>query len=101
MSAWVSRRRQAAIALEMTECDVVKRAGSAGRVEIGANDRRERTATITYTGGERPGIYSFTDGRLKSRERGPDPPAAHQCPWWWCETVTAWPEPSRITSSSP
>jgi hypothetical protein len=30
----------AAIALEMTECDVVKRAGIAERAEIGTNDRR-------------------------------------------------------------
>jgi hypothetical protein len=64
-----------AIALEMTECDVVKRAGIAQRVEIGPNDRRERTATLTYSGGERPGIYNFTDGRLKSMELGPAPPA--------------------------
>ena len=41
----------AAIALEMTECDVVKRAGVAERVEIGTNDRRERTATLTYISG--------------------------------------------------
>ena len=58
----------------MTECDVVKRAGIATKVEIGANDRRERTATLTYIGGERPGIYTFTDGRLKSMELGPEPP---------------------------
>ena len=38
----------AAIALEMTECDVVKRAGLAERVEIGSNERGERTATLTY-----------------------------------------------------
>ena len=63
------------IALEMTECDLVRRAGAGARVEIGANDRRERTATITYIGGERPGIYSFTDGRLKSMERGAEPAA--------------------------
>jgi hypothetical protein len=63
------------IALEMTECEVVKRAGVAARVDIGANDRRERTATLTYIGGERPGIYSFTDGRLKAMELGPEPPA--------------------------
>jgi hypothetical protein len=66
----------AAIALEMTECDVVKRAGVADRVDIGANDRRERTATLTYTRGDRPGIYTFTDGRLKSMERAPEPVAA-------------------------
>jgi hypothetical protein len=62
------------IALEMTECEVVRRAGPGARIDIGANDRRERTATVTYIGGERPGIYSFTDGRLKSMELGPEPP---------------------------
>jgi hypothetical protein len=60
----------------MTDCDVVKRAGVATRAEIGTNDRRERTATLTYTGGERPGIYNFVEGRLKSMELGPDQPAA-------------------------
>ena len=63
-----------AIALEMTECDVVKRAGFPERVEIGANERNERTATLTYMGGPRPGIYSFLEGRLRSMERGPEPP---------------------------
>jgi hypothetical protein len=58
----------AAVGLEMTECDVVKRAGIADKVEIGANDRRERTATLTYLRGDRPGVYNFTDGRLKSME---------------------------------
>ena len=66
----------AAIALDMTECDVVKRAGVAQRAEIGTNDRRERTATLTYSSGERPGIYNFVDGRLKSMELGPDQPAS-------------------------
>jgi hypothetical protein len=61
------------IGLEMTECDVVRRVGVPARVEVGANDRRERTATLTYTSGERPGIYAFTDGRLKSMELGPEP----------------------------
>jgi hypothetical protein len=65
----------AAIALEMSECDVVKRAGTAERVEIGANERRERTATLTYTNGQRPGIYSFTAGRLTALERAPEPVA--------------------------
>jgi hypothetical protein len=66
----------AAIALEMSECDVVKRAGIAEKVEIGANERRERTATLTYINGQRPGIYYFTAGRLISMERAPEPPAA-------------------------
>ena len=65
----------APIALEMTECDVVKRAGVADRVEIGANERGERSATLTFLQGARPGIYRFADGRLKSMERAPVPPA--------------------------
>lgn len=64
----------AAIALEMSECDVVKRAGFPEKVVIGTNDRNERTATLTYIGGQRPGIYSFTAGRLISMERAPEPP---------------------------
>ena len=64
-----------AIALDMTECDVVKRAGLAEKVEIGSNERNERTATLTYTLGPRAGIYRFADGRLKSMERAPEPPA--------------------------
>jgi hypothetical protein len=65
----------AAIALEMSECDVVKRAGVAERVEIGTNERSERTAKLTYINGQRPGIYYFTAGRLTSMERAPEPPA--------------------------
>jgi hypothetical protein len=62
-----------AIALEMSECDVVKRAGTAEKVDIGTNERRERTATLTYINGQRPGIYYFTAGRLSSMERAPEP----------------------------
>ena len=67
----------AAIALEMSECDVVKRAGIAEKVEIGTNERRERTATLTYINGQRPGIYHFTAGRLTvdgARARAAAPP---------------------------
>ena len=63
------------ISLEMSECDVVKRAGAPERVAIGANDRNERTATLTYINGPRPGIYNFTAGRLASMELAPEPPA--------------------------
>ena len=63
-----------AIALEMTECDVVKRAGDPERVAIGTNDRNERTASLTYINGQRPGIYNFTSGRLTSMELAPEPP---------------------------
>jgi hypothetical protein len=65
----------AAISLEMTECDVVKRAGIAEKVDIGANANRERTATLTYINGQRPGIYNFTGGRLSSMDRAPEPVA--------------------------
>ena len=64
----------AAIALDMTECDVVKRAGFAERVEVGADERGERTVTLTYINGQKPGIYHFADGRLKSMDRAPEPP---------------------------
>jgi hypothetical protein len=63
----------AAIVLDMTECDVVKRAGLPQRVEIGS-DGGERSATLTYLSGSRPGIYRFAAGRLKSMERAPEPP---------------------------
>ena len=64
------------VALGMTECDVVHHAGAPERVEIGAGESNERTATLTYTQGPRPGIYHFAEGRLKSMERAPEPVVA-------------------------
>jgi hypothetical protein len=64
------------IALGMTECDVVAHAGTPERVEIGTGERNERTATLTYIHGQRPGIYHFSAGRLKSMERAPEPAVA-------------------------
>jgi hypothetical protein len=87
----------AVIALDMTECDVVKRAGSATRAEIGTNDRRERTATLTYTGGERPGIYNFVDGRLKSMELGPDQPVAPKTAKKPAKPTKRAAQPDRVT----
>jgi hypothetical protein len=63
------------IALGMSECDVVKRAGPPEKVLIGTNERGERTLTLTYTGNMRPGVYTFTAGRLVTIERAPEPPA--------------------------
>lgn len=65
-----------AIALEMSECDVVKRAGFPERTEIGSNEAGERTVTLTYINGQRPGIYTFRAGRLASMERAPEPTSA-------------------------
>lgn len=62
------------VALEMTECDVVKRAGQPEKVDLGTSERGERTATLTYIRGARPGIYHFVAGRLNSVERAPEPP---------------------------
>jgi len=61
------------IALQMTECQVVRRAGAPDNVEIGANERGERAVTLTYRRGPWPGIYRFGEGRLVSAERVADP----------------------------
>jgi hypothetical protein len=65
---------QGGIALQMTECDVVRRAGAPERLEFGTNERGERTVVISYIRGGRPGIYRFAGGRLYSIERAPEPP---------------------------
>ena len=62
------------ISLQMTECDVVRRAGTPDQIEFGATERGGRALTLTYAGGPRPGIYRFADGRVVSIERGPEPP---------------------------
>jgi hypothetical protein len=62
------------IGLEMTECDVVRRAGAPENMQLGTNERTERTLTLTYIHGTRPGIYSFVAGRLVTIERAPEPP---------------------------
>ena len=67
---------QGGIALQMTECDVVKRAGATDKVDIAANERGERAVTLTFSRGPWPGVYRFTGGRLISIERLSGPPAA-------------------------
>ncbi len=66
---------QGGIALQMTECEVVARAGAHENIEFGTNARGERTVVLTYIRGSRPGIYRFAAGRLYSIERAPEPPA--------------------------
>jgi hypothetical protein len=58
--------------LGMTECEVVRRVGQPLRVEIGNDERAERTVVVTYLQGVRPGIYRFRGGRLVSVERVPE-----------------------------
>jgi hypothetical protein len=64
------------ISLQMTECDVIRRAGPVEQIDIGANERGDRTVTLTYIRGSSPGVYRFTGGRLASIERAPGPPPA-------------------------
>jgi hypothetical protein len=61
------------VGLEMTECEVVRALGQPQSVEISPQPGRRRAA-LTYTTGERAGIYQFVDGRLASVERGSEPP---------------------------
>ena len=62
------------IALGMSECDVVRRAGTPGNVNISAGDKGERRVVLTYLSGNWPGIYTFDGGRLKVVDRAPEPP---------------------------
>jgi hypothetical protein len=63
------------VALGMTECEVVRRAGPPGNVVISADENGDRLAVVSYLTGNWPGIYRFSSGRLKEIERAPEPPA--------------------------
>jgi hypothetical protein len=63
------------ISLGMTECDVVRALGHTDRIEIAANERGQRSVTLTYLTGARPGIYRFVAGQLVSLERAGEAPA--------------------------
>ncbi len=62
------------IALGMTECQAVLRAGLPGNVSISTGAKGERQVVLTYLSGPWPGIYHFNDGRLKEIDRAPAPP---------------------------
>lgn len=59
------------VALGMTECDAVRRAGQPSNVSIGAGDKGARKVVITYLGGAWPGIYTFDSGRLQEIDAAP------------------------------
>ncbi len=63
----------AGVSFEMTECGLVQLLGPPEKLDIGTNDRGDRTAVMVYNNGERPGIYSFAGGQLKSMERVAEP----------------------------
>ena len=64
------------VALGMTECQVVRHAGQASQVNIGAGEGGGRKVVLTFLSGPWPGIYTFADGRLKIVERAPTPEPA-------------------------
>jgi hypothetical protein len=66
------------IALGMSECDVVFRAGAPNDVQIGKNPNGDRTAVLTFNNGPRPGIYHFEAGALMEVERAQTAPAPAQ-----------------------
>jgi hypothetical protein len=66
------------IALGMSECDVVFRAGAPNNVEIGKNPNGDRTAVMTFNSGPRPGIYHFEAGALMEVEQVQTAPAPAQ-----------------------
>ena len=62
------------IALGMTECQAVRRAGTPSNVAISAGAGGDRRVVLTYLGGTWPGIYTFTGGRLKEVDAAPEQP---------------------------
>lgn len=63
------------IALGMSECEVVYRAGPPSSVQISALPNGDRTAALTFPGGPRPGIYRFIRGSLTEMDAVAAPPA--------------------------
>jgi hypothetical protein len=61
------------VALQMTECEVVRRAGPVEKVDF--EEGSERVVVLTYLRGPAPGVYRFRGGRLASIERAPAPPS--------------------------
>ena len=62
------------IALGMSECQTVRRAGTPANVNISAGNQGQRQVVLTYLSAPWPGIYHFSDGRLKEIDRAPAPP---------------------------
>jgi hypothetical protein len=63
------------VGLEMTECEVVAAVGPPRSVNIASDEQGTRKVTMIFMGNERAGTYEFVGGRLKTLERGPEPPA--------------------------
>ena len=80
--------RPAATAADYVNADgscahaVVRILGAPEKIDIGANERGERSAQLLYNRGDRPGRYYFTAGVLTQIERvaEPTPPPKQQKP---------------------
>lgn len=59
------------VALGMSECDVVFRAGQPSSVQIGSLPNGDRTAVLTFNSGPRAGIYRFQRGALQEMDSVP------------------------------
>ncbi len=59
------------VALGMSECDVVFRAGQPSSVQIGGLPNGDRTAILTFDSGARAGIYHFQRGALREMDALP------------------------------
>lgn len=59
------------VALSMSECQVVRRAGQPSSVSISAGAKGARKVVVTYLAGNFPGIYTFDSGRLKEIDEVP------------------------------
>jgi hypothetical protein len=56
------------VALGMSECELVRSVGPTQDIQVGRNERGERTAVIVYQQGERAGRYRFVSGLLTEIE---------------------------------
>ena len=59
------------VALGMSECDVVFRAGAPSSVQIGRLPNGDRSAVLTFDTGPRAGIYRFESGALREMDSVP------------------------------
>jgi hypothetical protein len=63
------------VALQHTECDVIRGIGAPDSVNISTAPGGGRMAVVTYLHGPRAAIYTFSGGRLQSVEAAPEQPA--------------------------
>ncbi|MGB6538338.1 MAG: hypothetical protein WBF58_20510 [Xanthobacteraceae bacterium] len=62
------------VTLQMTECEVARRAGRPDKVELTPVANGLRMLTLSYLRGPQPRVYHFVAGRLVSVEYLPPPP---------------------------